>query len=131
MTPRGKAYPASPVGVGAKPEASNVALASDAATAPAAGGLGARLEALEEELDRLHSSLHRMFADLEIRAIDGYFVKVWPCTETGEWVAECPTVGVAVQEKSRDEALRAVAVMIEEMLQAKQEFGDPIPPKDV
>jgi len=131
MTSRGKAGPASQDRAGAKPGAPNMALVSDTATIRPARGLGARVEALEEGLDRLHNSLHRTFADLEVHIVGGYLVKVWPGTEIDEWVAECPTVGVAVQEESRDGALEAVAVMIEEMLQARQEYGDAIPPKDV
>ncbi|MBM3474086.1 MAG: hypothetical protein FJX75_12525 [Armatimonadetes bacterium] len=99
--------------------------------APSARDLEARMEALEEQLDQLHNNMHRMLADLEIRIVDGYIVKAWLDVETGEWVAECPKVGAAVQEPSRDEALDAIGTMIAEMLQVKHEFGDPVPPRDV
>jgi hypothetical protein len=94
---------------------------------PSTPALEARVEALEEQLDRLHSTVHRMFADLEVRVVDGYLVKAWPDAETGEWVAECPKVGAAVQEPSRDEAFGALAVMIAEVLLVKQQSGDPLP----
>jgi predicted RNase H-like HicB family nuclease len=90
-----------------------------------------KVEDLQSQVDQLHSSLHRMFADLDVRIVSGYLVKAWPDVETGEWVADCPRVGAAVQEESCEEAVQAIAAMIAEVLRVRAEFGDPIPPRDV
>ena len=121
MAPRARAASEGPL-------AETVALEMEG---PSTGDLEARVEALEGQLDQLHNNMHRMLADLEVRIVEGYIVKAWPDVETGEWVAECPKVGAAVQEPSREEALDAIGTMVAEMLQVKQEFGDPVPARDV
>jgi hypothetical protein len=103
----------------------------DGTNAALLSALGRRVDELQSEVDHLHNRLHEMFACLEVRVMCGYLVKIWPDAEVGEWVAECPKVGVGVQEPSRDEAVQAIGSMVEKVLQLKRDFGDELPAEDL
>jgi predicted RNase H-like HicB family nuclease len=84
-------------------------------------------EELEARLERLQEA----FASLGIGVVDGYFVKVWTDPDSGEWVAECPTVKVVAQGETREEALEAVAELTRAMLESLAEVGADVPTRDV
>ncbi len=88
--------------------------------AAAYGDLEARIERLQEA-----------FCSLAIGVVDGYFVKVWTDPDSGEWVAECPTVKVVAQGETREEALEAVAELTRAMLDSLAEMGANVPPTDL
>ncbi|MBM3500626.1 MAG: hypothetical protein FJX74_18370 [Armatimonadetes bacterium] len=90
----------------------------DDTTAPP--DLEARIEGLQEA-----------FASLRVGVVDGYFTKRWRDAQTGEWVAECPSVQAVAQAPTESEVVEAIGELTREMLLALAEMGAEIPPKDV
>ena len=119
--------------------ASRQALTSDEQVASASDGpemalvraLEKEVATLRERLDEMLENVHEMLAGLEMLAVDGYFVKVWPDLESGEWVAHCPTVRAVAQAGGRDAVVEAIGSSIGEMLQALADVDVAPPQKDV
>ena len=84
-------------------------------------------DAVEAAVDELHGTL----ATLQMAVVDGYFVKVWQDWESGEWVADCPTVRTVAQESTRDEVVEVIRTAIIGMLDTLRAGGHPVPSKDV
>jgi len=82
---------------------------------------------VESAVDELHGTL----ATLQMSVVDGYFVKVWQDWESGEWVADCPTVRTVAQEATREEVLAVIRTSIRGMLSTLRSAGHRTPPKDV
>jgi predicted RNase H-like HicB family nuclease len=82
---------------------------------------------VQAAVDELRDTL----ATLQISVVDGYFVKTWQDWESGEWVADCPTVRTVAQEASREEAIAGIRRAIQGMLETLSEAGHPAPAKDV
>jgi hypothetical protein len=117
--------------------------ADETAVAVAPGGppvsAEASLAALERRLEeRMDEKLAEQWwmviqaiSGLEVRVVDGYFVKIWQNPETQVWIADCPTVGAVVQDGSEDEVASAIVESIEDMIEVLLEAGHAPPPKDV
>ena len=111
--------------------------ASGASTAVESYRLGAADEASPEvaatqaELAARLERLQEAFASLQIGVVDGYFVKLWTDPDSGEWVAECPTVKTVAQADTREGALEAVTQLTREMLRALSNMGVAIPARDL
>jgi len=84
-------------------------------------------EAVEAALEAVYTTL----ASLHIVVVDGYFVKVWQDWDSGEWVADCPTVKAVAQEESFEEAVVGTREAIRGMLATLSDGGHPIPPRDL
>jgi predicted RNase H-like HicB family nuclease len=99
--------------------------------AAALEGVARRVGPLEARVEALEERFHETLANLAITVVDGYVVKTWPDLETDQWVAECAAVGACVQGSTREEALTAIHAMVPEMLAALQDWGEPLPPREV
>jgi len=89
--------------------------------------VGRLQDTVEAALEELHATL----ASLRIVVVDGYFVKVWQDWDSGEWVADCPTVKAVAQEGSCDEAVAGIREAIRGMLATLSDSGYSVPPKDL
>jgi predicted RNase H-like HicB family nuclease len=99
------------------------------ASPPEASNVDVRLlrDAVEAAVEELHGTL----ATLQLVVVDGYFVKVWQDWESGEWVADCPTVRTVAQENTRDEVVEGIRVAITGMLDTLRTGGFPVPARDL
>jgi predicted RNase H-like HicB family nuclease len=89
------------------------------------------LAAVRDHLEARLERLQEAFASLTVGVVEGYFVKAWMDADSGEWVAECPTVKTVAQAESRELAMEAIGQLTREMLQALADMGAEIPPKDL
>jgi predicted RNase H-like HicB family nuclease len=104
---------------------------TEEARAALAEGDNVDVRRLQTSVDAAVDELHGTLATLQISVVDGYFVKVWQDWESGEWVADCPTVRTIAQEETREEAIAAIGVSIQGMLSTLRDGGHPAPAKDV
>ncbi len=79
----------------------------------------------------VHEAISEALASLEIWAVRGYLVKAWQDPQSRTWIAECPTVGCAVEQDSVDAARAAMADSIEDMLETLGAGGYSLPPRDL
>ncbi len=86
---------------------------------------------MDEKLAEHWDMVVQAIATIGVRAVDGYFVKIWEDPLTEVWIADCPTVGAVVQGASEDEVAIAIAESIEDMIAVLREAGHEAPPKDV
>jgi predicted RNase H-like HicB family nuclease len=93
--------------------------------------LRAEVTSLRDELEEQREALQSTLAELEIVAVEGYLVKLWPGAEADVWIAHCPTVRCVAQESTRDEAMVAIRGAISEMLSVLAEMNVDPPTKDV
>ena len=85
-----------------------------------------RIAEMEEEIECLEDILISM----EMRVIDGYFVRFWK-ESSDSWIAYCPTVGVVVEMDSREKALEGISEGILAMVLVLAELGGVPPGKDI
>ncbi|MBM3474709.1 MAG: hypothetical protein FJX75_15705 [Armatimonadetes bacterium] len=93
--------------------------------------LGPEVAVASAELASRLERLQETFASLQIGVVDGYFVKLWTDPDSGEWVAECPTVKTVAQADTREGVLEAITQLTREMLAALADMGVAIPARDL
>ncbi|MFQ6133823.1 MAG: type II toxin-antitoxin system HicB family antitoxin [Armatimonadota bacterium] len=89
--------------------------------------LQARVERLEEHVERLNEAL----ASQSFIVVDGYVVHVYEGPEDGGFVAACPTLHCVAGGDTQEEAVEVARGQVGEMLEFLEEEGVPIPPKDI
>ena len=114
-----------------EPSEKLVTVVVDTLAASQVRALEQQVATLQDWVDEAMELLEETLANLEMAVVDGYFVKIWPDAESGEWVAHCPTVRVVAQAEDRDSVVEAIASNMSEMLNVLEEMDAERPGKDL